>query len=128
MTIGTLSSPGTASFQLTLLDNGKLYAPPPHTDYVFDATFTSPDTTVVIEQDKMTANLFRVTIPSGEKSTAVTFNASAVAPDGSLISAQVPLLAQPTAMATTTAKGVNTVTLPLKSVEQKYSIDIKQTE
>lgn len=176
MTIGMLYSPGTASFQLTLLDDGKPYVFPAHSNYRFDPTFTSTDSTLRIEQDSATANLFHVSIPAGEKSTGILFNAEAVAPDGTYILAQTAPLNEGPAPASgvktdathnvaqnkagafankpvaeashdtndtsrvavsrggigkssdALTTGINSVSIPLQSVPQKYSIEIRQVD
>jgi hypothetical protein len=107
ISIGLLSSPGTASILLALLDNGAPYTPPVGSTYVFTPTLTASDTDVTIAADPTTPDQFDVTIPAGDPSTSVTFTASATAPDG------------------TTATG--TLTIPFAPTPQQFSISVTQT-
>ena len=107
MAIGSLSSPGTASILLALLDNGSPYVPPAGSTYTFAPTLTSSDTLVTITADPTVPDQFDVTIPAGDTSTSVTFTASATAPDG------------------TTASG--TLSIPFASTPQQFSISVTQS-
>ena len=107
MSIGLLTSPGTASILLELLDNGAPYVPPVGSSYVFTPSLVASDSTVTITPDPTVPDQFDVTIPAGDASTSVTFTASAVAPDG------------------TTATG--TLTIPFAPVPQTFSISVTQS-
>jgi hypothetical protein len=109
--MGGLTSPGTASILVSLLDNGVPYIPstvqPPASAYTFNPTLTCDDNSVTMVADPNVVNQANITIPTGDTNTSVTFTATAVAPDGS------------------TATG--SLTIPFGSVAQQYSISLVQT-
>ena len=107
MAIGSLTSPGTASILLALLDNGAPYVAPEGSSYVFTPTLTASDTSVTIAPDATVPDQFDVTIPAGDTSTSVVFTGTATAPDG------------------TTATG--TLTIPFAATPQVFSISVTQT-
>ena len=107
MAIGSLTSPGTASILLALLDNGAPYVLPAGSTYVFTPTLTASDTSVTIAADPTVADQFDVTIPAGDTSTSVVFTGTATAPDG------------------TTATG--TLSIPFASTPQQFSISVTQS-
>jgi hypothetical protein len=105
MAIGSLTSPGTATLLLSLLDNGQPYTAVE--GYVFTPTLTSNDTSIQIVADATTPNEFDLTIPSGDTSQSATFNATATAPDGST--------------------AIGALTIPFMAVAQQFTIKIAQT-
>jgi hypothetical protein len=107
MAIGSLTSPGTASILLALLDNGAPYVAPEGSTYVFTPSLACSDASVTIAPDATTPDQFDVTIPAGDTSTSAVFTATATAPDG------------------TTATG--TLSIPLAAIPQQFSISVTQT-
>lgn len=107
MAIGSLSSPGTATLLLALLDNGAPFTPPAGSTYVFSPTLTADDTNISIAADPSNPLSFNVNIPAGDPSTVANFTATATAPDG------------------TTATG--TLAIPFAAQPQQFSINIQQT-
>ena len=107
MAIGSLTSPGTASILLALLDNGSPFVPVLGSTYVFTPTLTADDTNVSISADPTVPDQFNVTIPAGDPSTRVTFTGSATAPDG------------------TAATG--TLSIPFATTPQTFTIGLTQT-
>ncbi len=107
MAIGSLTSPGTASILLALLDNGSPYVAPEGSTYTFSPTLTASDALVTISPDATVPDQFDVTIPAGDTSASVTFTGTATAPDG------------------TTATG--TLSIPFAAVPQTFTISVTQS-
>jgi hypothetical protein len=107
MAIALLSSPGSASILAALLDNGSPYVAPAGSPYVFSPSLVADDTLVAIAPDPAVAGQFSVTIPAGDPAASVTFTGSAVAPDGSTVTA--------------------TLQIPFAPAPQKFTLTLSQT-
>ena len=106
MAIGSLSSPGTASILVELLDNGSPFVLPSGSTYVFTPALTASDTNVSIAPDASVPDQFDVTIPAGDPSASVIFTATAVDPDGNTITADL--------------------TIPFATVPQTFTLRVSQ--
>lgn len=97
--LGGLTSPGTATLEITLLDNGVPYVNPPGSGYVFDPTISADDNSITMTADATVENQVDISIPAGDTATQITFTASAIAPDGTTVTAtlSVPLAPAPVA-------------------------------
>jgi hypothetical protein len=107
--IGALTSPGTATLSLELLDNGQPYVTPPGSSYVFDPTISAGgDFSVSMTANPTVPDQVDVVIEAGDGNASITFTSTAIAPDGS------------------TATG--TLTLPLSQVTptDNFTVSINQ--
>jgi hypothetical protein len=107
MAVGSLSSPGTLTLVVALLDNGSPYVAPAGSTYVFAPTVTTTDPAITFTADPTTPDQFDGVIAAGDTSTSASFTASAVDPTG----------------ATQTV----TISIPFASVPHFFTLSLTQT-
>lgn len=108
MAIGNINAGSTGQFGATLLDNGAPYVAPSGSTYVFTPTFSASDTTVTFAPATTDASAGAIpladqtvmSVPANDTGTSVTVGVSAVAPDGTTVTATLVVTLTP---GTTTA-------------------------
>ena len=93
--IGNIAAGSSGTFAAQLLLNGQPYAPLAGAP-VLDVTYSADDPDVVLDPSADTTSVV-AEVPAASQDTELTVGASAVAPDGTTVTAQVSVIVTPAA-------------------------------
>jgi hypothetical protein len=95
MSLGNIAAGSSGTFAAQLLLNGQPYAPLAGAP-VLDVTYSADDPDVVLDPSADTTSVV-AEVPAASQDTELTVGASAVAPDGTTVTAQVNVIVTPAA-------------------------------